>query len=120
MRKVSRGLLTVVLAVGLIGFSATALAAPSDSDILARLQAIPGMTVQEKTSTLTGYRWFWLNYRQLVDHRHPDKGYFEQRVLLEHKSDDRPMVLYTSGYNTPETMFLSEPTALVDGNQISV
>lgn len=113
----------MVLAAGLSGVAGTAHAAAAgaaDDDILARLKAIPGMTVQEKTSTLTGYRWFWLNYRQPVDHRHPGKGWFEQRILLEHKSDDGPMVLYTSGYNTPETMFLSEPTALVGGNQISV
>jgi hypothetical protein len=122
MRKVSRGVLTAVLAAGLSGVSGTAHAATAtaDTDILAKLKAIPGMTVQEKTSTLTGYRWFWLNYRQPVDHRHPNKGWFEQRIMLEHKSDDRPMVLYTSGYNTPETMFVSEPTGLVDGNQISV
>jgi len=122
MGKVSRGVLTAVLAAGLSGVSGTAHAATAtaDTDILAKLKAIPGMTVQEKTSTLTGYRWFWLNYRQPVDHRHPNKGWFEQRIMLEHKSDDRPMVLYTSGYNTPETMFVSEPTGLVDGNQISV
>ncbi|MDN3357466.1 S28 family serine protease [Actinomadura sp. DC4] len=122
MRKVSRGVLAVMLAAGLSGVSGTAHAATAttDGDILAQLKAIPGMTVQEKTSALTGYRWFWLNYRQPVDHRHPEKGWFEQRILLEHKSDDRPMVLYTSGYNTPGTMFLSEPTGLVDGNQISV
>src|SRR4051812_20103721 len=112
MRKVSRAVLAVLLAAGLSGVSATAHAAPSRTgdDILTRLKAIPGMTAQEKTSTLAGYRWFWLDYRQPVDHRHPDKGWFEQRVLLEHKSDTGPMVLYTSGYNTPETMFLSEPT----------
>jgi hypothetical protein len=122
MRKVSRGVLAVLLAAGLSGVSGTAHAAPTraDEDVAAKLKAIPGMTVEEKTSTLTGYRWFWLNYRQPVDHRNPSKGWFEQRILLEHKSDDRPMVLYTSGYNTPETMFLSEPTGLVDGNQISV
>jgi hypothetical protein len=122
MRKVSRGVLGIILAAGLsgIGGAAHAVTTRADDDVLAQLKAIPGMTVQEKTSTLTGYRWFWLNYRQPIDHLHPSKGWFEQRILLEHKSDDRPMVLYTSGYNTPETMFLSEPTGLVDGNQISV
>jgi hypothetical protein len=114
-------MLGVLLAASLSGIGGAAQAATgADDDILAKLQAIPGMTVQEKASTLTGYRWFWLNYRQPVDHLHPNKGWFEQRILLEHKSDDRPMVLYTSGYNTPETMFLSEPTGLVDGNQISI
>ncbi|MEV5711339.1 S28 family serine protease [Actinoallomurus sp. NPDC052274] len=123
MRNLSRGMLALLLAAGLGGLGGTAHATPgraADDDVLTRLKAIPGMTVEEKTSALSGYRWFWLNYRQPVDHRHPERGWFEQRVLLEHKSADRPMVLYTSGYNTPETMFLSEPTALVDGNQISV
>ncbi|WP_019630261.1 S28 family serine protease [Actinomadura atramentaria] len=89
-------------------------------DVADRLRAVPGMTVQEKTSTLPGYRWFWLTYRQPVDHRNPRGRWFEQRIMLQHKSEDRPMVLYTSGYATPETMFTAEPTALVDGNQISV
>jgi hypothetical protein len=123
MRNLSQGMLALLLAAGLGGVGGTAHAAPvraADEDVLAKLKAIPGMTVEEKTSTLSGYRWFWLNYRQPVDHRHPERGWFEQRVLLEHKSADLPMVLYTSGYNTPETMFLSEPTALVGGNQISV
>jgi hypothetical protein len=123
MRNLSRGMLALLLAAGLGGVSGAAQAAPvraGDDDVLTRLKAIPGMTVEEKTSTLTGYRWFWLNYRQPIDHRHPERGWFEQRALLEHKSADRPMALYTSGYNTPETMFLSEPTALVGGNQISV
>ncbi|MEV0406675.1 S28 family serine protease [Actinoallomurus sp. NPDC050550] len=124
MRNLSRGMLALLLAAGLGGVGGTAHAAApvraADDGVLAKLKAIPGMTVEEKTSTLTGYRWFWLNYRQPVDHRHPERGWFEQRVLLEHKSADLPMVLYTSGYNTPETMFLSEPTALVGGNQISV
>ncbi|MCW2948680.1 MAG: peptidase tripeptidyl aminopeptidase [Actinoallomurus sp.] len=122
MRNISRGVLALLLVAGLGGIGGAAHAAPgrSNDDIAAKLKAIPGMTVQEKTSTLTGYRWFWLDYRQPIDHRNPKKGWFEQRILLEHKSADRPMVLYTSGYNTPETMFLSEPTGLVDGNQISV
>ncbi len=122
MRNVSRGMVAILLAAGLSGIGGASSAAPTktDDDILAKLTAIPGMTVQEKTSTLTGYRWFWLNYKQPIDHRHPNKGWFEQRILLEHKSADRPMVEYTSGYNTPETMFLSEPTGLIDGNQISV
>lgn len=131
MRNISRAVVAGLLSAGLIGTGATAHAARSAApqvaapqvaggDIVAQLKAIPGMTVEEKTSTLTGYRWFWLTYKQPVDHRHPDRGWFEQRIMLEHKSADRPMVEYTSGYNTPETMFRSEPTALIDGNQISV
>ncbi|MWK37283.1 aminopeptidase [Actinomadura sp. J1-007] len=89
-------------------------------DIADQLKAIPGMAVTEKPSSLPGYRWFWLRYRQPVDHRRPDGQWFEQRIMLQHAAADRPMVLYTSGYGTPETMFKAEPTALVNGNQISV
>ncbi|HEU5026698.1 MAG TPA: S28 family serine protease [Spirillospora sp.] len=129
MRRISRGAIALLLAAGMAGTGATAAqaatpatagkAAQSD-DILARLKAIPGMQVTEKASTIPGYRWFWLEYRQPVDHRNPNGKWFEQRIMLQHKSADRPMVLYTSGYDTPETMFTAEPTSLVDGNQISV
>ncbi|MDL4777515.1 S28 family serine protease [Actinomadura xylanilytica] len=114
--------MALLLAAGVTGAGTTARAAVpgAPDDIAARLKAIPGMTVTEKTSTLPGYRWFWLQYRQPVDHRKPKGPWFEQRIMLQHKADDRPMVLYTSGYDTPETMFKSEPAALVDGNQISV
>ncbi|MFD0855642.1 S28 family serine protease, partial [Actinomadura adrarensis] len=90
------------------------------ADIADRLKAIPGMKVEERTSTIAGVRWFWMTYRQPVDHRRPKGQWFEQRVLLQHKSTDRPMVLYTSGYNTPTSMFTAEPTALLDANQVSI
>src|SRR5437879_4888891 len=78
MRSLSRGMLALLLAAGLGGIGGTAHAVPTraDGDVLAELKAIPGMTVEEKASTLAGYRWFWLNYRQPVDHRHPEKGWF--------------------------------------------
>ena len=121
MRRVSQGVLALLLAAGLTGTAAPAVqAAPAAGDIADRLKAIPGMKVEEKPSTLPGHRWFWLTYRQPVDHRRPKGQWFEQRVMLQHRSEDRPMVLYTSGYHTPTTMFRSEPTALVDGNQISL
>src|SRR4051794_6565711 len=133
MRRVSRGATALLLAAGMTGAGATVAQAAVTAqagtpkagtaqagDILAQLKAIPGMQVTEKPSTLPGYRWFWLEYRQPVDHRNPRGQWFEQRIMLQHKASDRPMVLYTSGYDTPEVMFTSEPTALVDGNQISV
>ncbi|WP_243725968.1 S28 family serine protease [Actinomadura rubrisoli] len=115
--------MALLVAAGMTGSGAVAAQAAVTAradDIAAQLKAIPGMQVTEKTSTLPGYRWFWLSYRQPVDHREPKGQWFEQRVLLQHKAAESPMVLYTSGYNTPETMFTSEPTALVGGNQISV
>ncbi|HEY8479179.1 MAG TPA: S28 family serine protease [Spirillospora sp.] len=137
MRRVSRGAAALLLAAGLTGATATSAQAVTvqagtaqagtittgtaqAADILERLKSIPGMKVTEKPSTIPGYRWFWLTYRQPVDHRDPKGQWFEQRIMLQHKADDLPVVLYTSGYHTPETMFTAEPTALVDGNQVSL
>ncbi|MFG2529937.1 S28 family serine protease [Streptomyces sp. NPDC048516] len=100
----------------------TAVSRPSADDLRARIAAVPGMRVVKENPAPAGYRSFALLYRQPVDHRHPGKGSFEQRLSLLHRSTDRPMVLYTGGYdlNTEDSAFRSEPTRIVDGNQISV
>jgi hypothetical protein len=123
MRKLPGLLLSMLLCLGLIGSGAAAQASSSaaESDILARLKAIPGMKVLAERPTDPGYRYFLLSYRQPVDHRRPDRGTFDQRLTLLHKSADRPMVLYTTGYNLRDLpTFRSEPTQIIDGNQISV
>jgi len=107
-----------VLAVfGLV--SVPAVAAPA-VDIADRLRAVPGLTVVESPTPPAGYRFFLLTITQPVDHRAPRGATFEQRFQLLHRDTARPMVLHTTGYNMPATAFRSEPTRLVDGNQISV
>ncbi|MER0482848.1 S28 family serine protease [Streptomyces sp. Edi2] len=95
---------------------------PAADDIRARIAAVPGMRVVKENPAPAGYRSFALLYRQPVDHRHPGRGSFEQRLSLLHRSTARPMVLYTGGYdlNTEDPGFRAEPTKIVDGNQISV
>ncbi|MER6910729.1 S28 family serine protease [Streptomyces sp. NPDC000594] len=88
-------------------------------DIKDRLLAIPGMSLIEE-KPYTGYRYFVLNYEQPVDHRNPRKGTFQQRISVLHKDTDRPTVFQTSGYGLRTTPSRSEPTAIVDGNQISM
>lgn len=90
-------------------------------DLTDRLTAIPGMrVVWERPSGDPAYRFLMLAYRQPADHRRPNGPSFEQRLTLMHKAADRPMVLHTTGYHVPEVAFRSEPTQLIDGNQISV
>jgi len=99
---------------------ATPAAAAPDDDIMARLKAVPGLTVVAEQPAPAPYRFFVLTYTQPADHRKPSRGTFEQRFTLLHKATDRPMVLHTSGYNVSIRVFRSEPTRLIDGNQISV
>ncbi|MEU1790439.1 S28 family serine protease [Streptomyces sparsogenes] len=127
MGKALRWLVALVMLVGAVGAGAGgAAAAPAagerataEPDIKDRILAIPGMRfVEEKP--YAGYRFLVLTYTQPIDHRHPSKGTFEQRFTLLHRSTDRPTVFYTSGYNVSTSPRRSEPTQLVDGNQVSL
>ncbi|WP_411543899.1 S28 family serine protease [Kitasatospora sp. DSM 101779] len=98
-----------------------AAAATRDTDLKERLAAIPGMTVvQEKQ--VDGYRFFVLTYTQPVDHDHPGRGSFQQRLTVLHRGADRPTVFSASGYGLPADPgpSRSEPTRLLDANQVSL
>ncbi|MBP8537639.1 S28 family serine protease [Streptomyces sp. MK37H] len=123
MRKMLRWLLSLAILVGTVGAGAgsasAAPAAPAQPDIKERVLAIPGMRF-EAEQPYEGYRFLVFSYAQPVDHRHPSKGTFQQRFTLLHKATDRPTVFYTSGYNVTTAPRRSEPTQLVDGNQVSM
>ncbi|MCY0930302.1 S28 family serine protease [Streptomyces sp. H27-H1] len=137
MRKTLGWLLSLVVLIGTMGAAgATAQAAtavePSAAtdatatdttaateDIKDRILAIPGMSLIEE-KPYPGYRFFVLNYEQPVDHRTPWKGTFKQRLTLLHKDVTRPTVFFTSGYNVNTSPRRSEPTTIVDGNQVSL
>ncbi|MYW13242.1 aminopeptidase [Streptomyces sp. SID2563] len=135
MRKALRGILSLAVLIGTVsatgasaGAATAAVPAPlgtavSDSgtstDIKDRILAIPGMSLIEE-KPYAGYRYFVLNYTQPVDHRHPSKGTFQQRITLLHKDTSRPTVFFTGGYNVSTNPSRSEPTRIIDGNQVSL
>ncbi|NGO79891.1 aminopeptidase [Streptomyces sp. YC504] len=122
MRKALRWLLTLVVLIGTMAAgtaTATAAGKPQTTDILERLLAIKGMSLIEE-KPYAGYRYFVLNYTQPVDHRDPSKGTFKQRLTLLHKDTARPTVFHTSGYGVSTNPGRSEPTRIIDGNQVSM
>ncbi|MCB9283326.1 MAG: hypothetical protein H6563_04570 [Lewinellaceae bacterium] len=60
-----------------------------------------------------------LQVKQPIDHQHPEKGYFYQRVFLSHAGFDRPNVIVTEGYQRP-TNRIYELSRLLDANQVDV
>lgn len=102
------------------GPSAPSAQAPVATDIRDQVAALPGVTSVTEATAPAGYRFFKITFRQPVDHRHPKAGTFEQRLSLLHKDTARPMVMYTSGYNLSGNPSRSEPTQIVDGNQLSM
>lgn len=89
-------------------------------DIADELAAIPGMTVEERTSTVENYRFFVLQYEQPADHQNPTGATFKQRMTLLHKAYDLPVVVHNSGYNVSTRSSRSQVTAITDGNQLSM
>jgi hypothetical protein len=85
------------------------------------LLQVPGLTiVEEQAEPIPGYRFFVLSYTQPVDHLDPSRGSFEQRLTLLHRSTEAATVAFTTGYDLPIFPFRSEPTALVEGNQLGI
>ncbi|MFD7865650.1 S28 family serine protease [Streptomyces sp. NPDC057682] len=135
MRKAFRGILSLAVLIGTVGATGASAGAATaaepavngsavtdsgtSTDIKDRILAIPGMSLIEE-KPYAGYRYFVLNYTQPVDHRNPSKGTFQQRITLLHKDTSRPTVFYTSGYNVSTNPSRSEPTRIVDGNQVSL
>ncbi len=98
-----------------------ALPSALDADILAALQSIPGLTVvREGPSRFPGTRFFVLSYEQPADHQHPEGQRFQQRMTLLHRSTQAPVVLASSGYGIGTNAVQTEPTALLQANQLLV
>ena len=111
-----RALVGALVCVGLMAGTAHA----QTVDIADRLAVVPGVTSLEETAAPTGFRFFRITFQQPADHRRPSAGSFEQRITILHRDTARPMVLYTGGYNVSQKPTRSEPTRLIDGNQLSV
>lgn len=112
----SLGVMAGTLSAGSVSAGA---ATAAGSDVKDRILAIPGMSLIDEEA-VDGYRFFQLNYEQPVDHRDPDKGTFKQRISILHKSEERPNIFFTSGYGLSDEPSRSEPTQMVDGNQVSM
>lgn len=90
------------------------------SDILKELEAAPGvLAIQEEPSGLPGYRLFYIDFDQPVDHADPAGQHFTQRLTLHHKDTAAPFVLAATGYYLFGD-YLEEPTSLLSANQLFV
>lgn len=89
------------------------------SDLQEALYALPDVVFTPMDSPEGVSESYVLRIRQPLDHQHPEKGSFWQRVYLEHTGFDRPMTIVTHGYNVPrDTRY--EVSQLLDGNQLLV
>ena len=62
-------------------------------------------------------------FTQPLDHRHPEKGSFRQRVIVSHVGFDRPTVIVTEGYGAAyalRSQYREELSKLLNANMIFV
>ena len=62
-------------------------------------------------------------FTQPLDHRHPEKGSFRQRVIVSHIGFDRPTVIVTEGYGAAyalRSQYREELSKLLNANMIFV
>lgn len=86
----------------------------------------------EKNTSITGIKPLETNrfsekyvmfLTQPLDHRHPEKGTFRQRVIVGHVGFDRPTVIVTEGYGAGyalRSQYREEISELFDANMIFV
>ena len=94
-------------------------AQPSLSSIEQQLYSLPDI-IFKAIDTPNGYEAAYeLHVKQPIDHDHPEKGYFYQRVFLSHRSFDAPVVIATEGY-TRSANRMYELTNYLNANQVDV
>lgn len=86
----------------------------------------------EKNNSITGIKTletdqfpekFVMYITQPLDHRHPEKGTFRQRVIVGHVGFDRPTVIVTEGYGAGYAVYpqyREELSQLLNANMIFV
>jgi hypothetical protein len=71
---------------------------PEATDLLDRLNQVPGVTAREIPSAVGFGRAFELDILQPLDHDHPGGAAFRQRAYLTHTGESDPMVFAPNGY----------------------
>jgi PS-10 peptidase S37 len=89
-----------------------------------RLAKLPDVVSLEKMEANSFFKEaFILMIKQPLDHKHPELGSFNQRVVLSNLSESSPVVLITEGYEgeyATRTKYLNELCPLLNANQLFI
>lgn len=110
----------VLLLYVLLMLSASSSAQSTLKQNLSRISAITDIRPLESTEFTEKYA---ASFTQPLDHRHPEKGSFQQRVIVAHVGFDRPTVIVTEGYGAAYALrpgYREELSKLFNANMIFV
>lgn len=116
LRTCYAALLVLLLLLSPAGLSA-------QTDLQQRINGLSGITEAKPLETTQFAEKLLTYFTQPLDHRHPEKGSFRQRVIVSHVGFDRPTVLVTEGYGAAYALHLNyreELSKLFNANMIFV
>ncbi|GAA4345378.1 S28 family serine protease [Flaviaesturariibacter amylovorans] len=87
-----------LLSLFLLCFLLPAQAQGDDAALERALFDLPGVQFQRYADPKDGRTKFILQVKQPLDHQHPERGHFYQKVVLTHKGFALPTVMETEGY----------------------
>lgn len=88
-----------------------------------KMKALPTVTAIEEVKSEAFSEKYVVRFTQPLDHKHPEKGSFTQRVIVFHAGFDRPTVLVTEGYQANYALhprYREELSKLFDANMVFV
>lgn len=110
----------VLLLFALLFVSASLSAQTDFQQKLSKISSIVGSEPLNSTEFSEKYLTY---FTQPLDHKHPEKGSFRQRVIVAHVGFDRPTVIVTEGYGAAYALrpkYREELSKLLDANMIFV
>lgn len=115
MKRISHLLLLLLLVI----VSANA----SNKELYQKLCTLKGVITVDSLPSDYSTEKYVVTIRQPLDHKHPEKGSFTQRVVISHEGFDRPTVLVTEGYGGDYALnprYLDELAGLFQTNTVFV
>lgn len=88
-----------------------------------RLKAIPAVAEVKPLESEAFSEKYVTYFTQPLEHDHPEKGSFRQRVIVSHVGFDRPTVIVTEGYGAAYALsprYREELSELFDANMVFV
>jgi len=90
-------------------------------DITQKLRLLSGVKTEKLEVCPSQFaNAFVLMVEQPIDHFHPETGKFWQKVYLNHKDENKPMIFSLNGYSVPFNGYISELVPVLDANFIHV
>lgn len=118
-----KNLRTCYAALLLFALVFTSASLSAQTELQQKLSKISAITETRPLESAEFTEKYVTHFSQPLDHRHPEKGSFRQRVIVSHVGFDRPTVMVTEGYGAAYALnpkYREELSKLLNTNMIFV